>query len=816
MSIRHCLEKLVAVGRISEKAARDALALHEGIQGRLFPAMGPASADAGAALEAARVMAQAARERKLQAAKIAIREVEVRGRMDRHAKGRTAGLMGALTRDNWEDAQVGDRLNVESHSESVLKKLLNIVDGKLDPYRSTFAGLKQDTVSVWNVVDELYGIDTGDQAAKAAAAAWKEATEYARGRVKREGRPLSVLEDWRLPQMWESSRVRKVSQREFADDLMREVNAGNMRVMDKEGQGEAVGATIPGIIQNAYDDIRLGRSLGTGGGTGAFSNQFRVFRFDNPEAYKRLMKKYGHGDGGLFKSMAGHLQSMSREIAFIEVLGPQYERTFDRLLKAAETDAADRSGLGERVQRFVTMGRPASARGAFDYLRGALSIPESETIAALSAGMRNIQTAARLGSAVVSAVPGDSVTATLAANYNGIPATAVIARTVKDLAGGGAESEAIARQINVTAAAVIDSAIGTKRFADEMVGEGVTGRTADFLMRVSMLNAWTEGLKRSFSLEFMGFAARQADHAFEAVDPVFKGFLQRFGFSPADWDKLRASPQVLADGARFFDVNGVSDQRLADRFMSAVIDERAFAVIEPDARVRQALAGGARRGTIVGEAMRSVTQFKSFPVTFMMTHMMRSLTQGSMGNKAYRTTAMLTLMTVAGAFIAQMQSLISGRDPQDMGDPRFWATAFVRGGGGGMLGDFVYSSTTRGEEGVTQFLAGPGPGAVASAVGDAAQTLMTGSVWTGEKPISGKMLANHIKAWTPGSTMWFSKLATDRLIFDQIQALLDPDYRKSFDRYEKRMKKEFGQEFWWRPGQTSPSRGPDLSRIGGR
>lgn len=816
MGIKNCLDKLVAAGRVTEKAARDALALHEGLQGRLFPAMGPASADAGAALEAARVMAQAARERKLQAAKIAIREAEVRGRMDQHKKGKTAGLFAALTRDIYEDGGQGELLNIESHGEAVTKRLMRIANDLIDPYKSSAAGLRQDTVSVWNVVDELFKRDTGDQEAKAAAKGWDEATKYAVARVKREGRPLSVLEDWRLPQFWDSSRARGFTEREFLSDVMAEYDAGRMRVMDKQGQGEAPRAAVPGIIQNAFNDIRLGKAQGTGGG---FSNQLRVFRFDDPDAYKRLMKKYGPGDGGLYKMLMGHLASMGREIAFVEVLGPQYERSFNRLLDAARRDDAERfmpkideggSRLGAKVAanlkriaptRPVTS--PAALKRTYDYLSGSLGVVESDLMAGIFGGMRNLQTASRLGSAIISAIPGDSVTAGLAANYNGIAPTAVLSRLVKSMVK---DDEQLARQLNLTSAAVLESTLGAKRFSDEIVGEGLTGRLAETVIRVQGLQAWTEGLKRAFSMEFMGLVARQADGAFEDLDPAFRSFLQRYGFQPGDWDKLRATPQLEQDGARFFDVNAVEDQRLGDRLMSAVLDERQFAVIEPNARVKQLTTGGAARGTWWGEVMRSTSMFKSFSMSIIMTHLMRGMTQGPIGNRAFRLTGYMALMTVAGAVTAQMQTIIAGRDPQDMEDPRFWSQAFIRGGGLGAYGDLVYSASTRGNAGVYELAAGP-------VFGSGINLLTT---LTGGKEADGKSLAQYLKSWTPGSTLWFSKLATDRLLFDQIQALLDPDYRKSFARYEKRMKKEFGQEFWWRPGQTSPTRGPDLSRIDGR
>ncbi|WP_421593074.1 hypothetical protein [Shinella sp. M27] len=306
-----------------------------------------------------------------------------------------------------------------------------------------------------------------------------------------------------------------------------------------------------------------------------------------------------------------------------------------------------------------------------------------------------------------------------------------------------------------------------------------------------------------------GLIARQADHTFDKLDPNFRNFLTRYGFKAGDWDKLRATPQIEAEGARFFDVNGVEDQLLGDRLMSAILDERRFAVIEPDSRIRGAMTAGLQRGTFMGEIARSATQFKSFPMTFMMTHMMRAAIQDGAWGKVAAGTKLVLLATIAGAVTAQMQSLVAGRDPQNMSDPQFWLQAFIRGGGGGMLGDLVYSSSTRGGDGLKEYVMGPGPGAIFSATGDLMQTI------AGNKEVSGKTLAQHIKAWTPGSSLWFSKIATDRILFDQIQTLIDPNYRQALSRYEKRMKKDFGQGFWWRPGDMAPKRAPDFANTRG-
>ena len=70
--------------------------------------------------------------------------------------------------------------------------------------------------------------------------------------------------------------------------------------------------------------------------------------------------------------------------------------------------------------------------------------------------------------------------------------------------------------------------------------------------------------------------------------------------------------------------------------------------------------------------------------------------RGLRSKAAYLTWAMLG-MTAAGAIAEQASSIARGKDPRDMSDPRFWASAVIRGGSLGPLGDFMYSTTSRPE-----------------------------------------------------------------------------------------------------------------------
>ena len=56
----------------------------------------------------------------------------------------------------------------------------------------------------------------------------------------------------------------------------------------------------------------------------------------------------------------------------------------------------------------------------------------------------------------------------------------------------------------------------------------------------------------------------------------------------------------------------------------------------------------------------------------------------------------------------------------------------------------------------------------------------------------------------------------ERLIFDELERMADPDAAARFRRIEQRAKRETGQRFFWRPGRGLPEHGPDLGAAVGR
>lgn len=802
MSVRDCIEKLVKTGQISRTIGDQALALEGGLQEGFNRRLGPTTAEAAAAAETARIMAASVAERRMSLAKQAIAFSKAAEHQAKHEKGPVAGLMSLLVRDIWGRGAV----NVDTQTEVVLATLYRQFNGGIEALRSKYAGISQNVASARNLVRELFGEDTGDQTAKIAAKGWQDATGEATRRAKDAGRVFNVLDDWRLPQFWTGERMVRRKE-EWLADVRAALDDGSLVLWDKNTYQPAGALERENILETAFRNITEGGGFGGGG---SFSQEVRVFRFQSADAYLRLMGKYGPGDD-VFGLLTGHLRDASREIALAEVLGPEHRSTFQALLEKAR-NAEGSLTTRQRLNPVRTMESAWAAERTYDVLTGRANAVQGPLMAGIFGALRSLNTASRLGSAIVSAVTGDSATLALAANHNGIPAARLISGAIREM-GSGAEGRALAARLNVVAHAAMDQGLAVRRFEDQIAGPEVFQKMASFVIRSQGLAAWTDTMKRVFTMEFLGHISDQAPKGWKALDDKFRGFLERYDISPAEWDALRTAPALEVEGARFFDTDAVADRALADKLMGGVLDERAYAVLEPDARVRGIMTGGTQKGTFSGELFRSVGQFKSFAMTMATTHMMRIAAQGPVQSRIWNGAAFVGLHIIAGAAAIQTKQMIAGRDPRNMGDTTFWASALAQSGGLGLYGDLLNSAVSRTGRGWTGDVMGPVVGLIDD-VGRLASKQLR-STYEGESASLGSEIARFVKSNTPGSNLWFARLALDRLLWDQIQMQIDPDWRQSFRRMEKKARDDFGQEMWWRPGQTAPQRAPMLSAVAG-
>lgn len=224
---------------------------------------------------------------------------------------------------------------------------------------------------------------------------------------------------------------------------------------------------------------------------------------------------------------------------------------------------------------------------------------------------------------------------------------------------------------------------------------------------------------------------------------------------------------------------------LALKLASYFSDRGKYAVLEPGARERAILRQGTKAGTWVGEALRTMMQFKAFPVAMITKVWGREIYGGQVGQaRAAGIIHMMVASTVFGYLAMTAKDLAKGRTPRDPKDLKTWGAAFTQGGGAGIYGDFLVGKYNRFGNSFLETAAGPTFASVADVM----------NLWAATRGGDGRA-ASALRialANTPFANLFYARPAIDYLFLYQVQEALNPGFLR---RMEKRLKEENGQRF---------------------
>lgn len=256
-------------------------------------------------------------------------------------------------------------------------------------------------------------------------------------------------------------------------------------------------------------------------------------------------------------------------------------------------------------------------------------------------------------------------------------------------------------------------------------------------------------------------------------------------------------------------------EQAATKLLAHTLEETDIAVIEPGAKERAMTGAGIPRGTWKGELTRSFFLFKSFPLAMIARHWDRGMSLPNAGGKAAYLATLIAATTVLGAASLEVNEVLSGRDPRNLnpaekGGARNWIQAMLKGGSLGIYGDFLFSDATQhGQSPVASFMGpviGTGEDIFNLTQGNVMQTMQ------GKPAYFKAELVKFARSNTPGASLWYAKAALDHLIFHQLQEYFSPGYLATM---RSRAEREFGQKYYWEPGQVAPDRAPNLGAAVG-
>ncbi len=379
----------------------------------------------------------------------------------------------------------------------------------------------------------------------------------------------------------------------------------NGRQMTDAELGQTLEEAWRTIASDGWNKVEPGQYQGAGQLANAGS-QARVIHFATPEAYVSYLGKYGHGN--VFGALSSHIDWMARNIGLTETFGPNPKALFDSMHDTAMQSAGvDKVGL---LMNTTDM---------YKTLAGEFNNPESQRAARIGQGLRNIEVAGKLQQTLLSSVTDiPSYYATL--GYNRLPFWQGTVNLVRSM---GSETREYANRAGLISDSIVSD---MAQYGEGNMGQGWTARLANATTKAGLLNAFTDAVRRAFSVTMMGGMAKIAHTPWEQLEAGDRARLTTKGWTADEWAVLQKAtpeqwrgvdmltPQSVMGAAG---VDTLTKQRVVSRLLGTIADESEYASIAPDLTTRTLQAGGLQRGTGKGELWRSLFLFKSFPIAVM-------------------------------------------------------------------------------------------------------------------------------------------------------------------------------------------------------
>lgn len=559
----------------------------------------------------------------------------------------------------------------------------------------------------------------------------------------------------------------------------------------------------------------------------------RVLHFRDAGAFLEYNQRYGQGN--IFTNMVDHLTLSARKVALMEVFGPNPEVMIQSLIddealaiRKSSLTSEEKTKQLARLKRAWSPGKVVSGRLAhlFAELNGETFGAVNPNAAKIAAGVRNTQAMAKLTGAVLSALADVFVKMTnLRVHGHNLLESVGKAMDMRFERFTPQEQKRIYRALGTMTEGTLDD-INTRWNAQESV-QGYGGLLLNKFFKWSGLTPWTEAHKSGFARHLSVRLGDVRAQNWDGLDADLREVLRWHGFDAEKWDVIRQAASKEADGNWHILPENVSRlereqvraalverleqiesgrgsreskdrmiRRETDRVRRELetllsgyyMDETRTAVLEPDDRTRATMIRGTRAGTVEGEALRFLMQFKSFSFAYI---------QRILGGRRWRRASLDKDMLGASQFVVSAlvfgyvamtaKDLSKGRTPRDPSKWETWAAAFAQSGGLGIYGDFIFGRANRFGGGFLGTIAGPTI-STASNIGVSLQDILFGEPGKGGAGLLREAVYN-----TPFINMWYTRAAMDYFMTMHVMEMISPG---TVRRSKRRIKREFEQDYW--------------------
>lgn len=536
----------------------------------------------------------------------------------------------------------------------------------------------------------------------------------------------------------------------------------------------------------------------------------RVLHFKDAESALAYRSEFGYGN--TVSGMIAHLRSASRAAANMEALGPNPEVMFGSLVDGLKRRIKEDPKLSPDQKATQLSGFTADAgalRHALDISTGLISRPVETNAAKIGSDIRAVQSMAKLGSAIWSSM-SDTVTGGLASQFRGSGFIRGFMAQLDGIRRGRPKGEMA--EISYLLGEGFDGIIG-HIVSPAAAVDGPVGRLSQLqetFFRLNGLSWWTDIQRAAAGRMISAEMGMRAKAAFSDLPPAYKHLLGLHSINEAKWEAIRKAEFRTVDGKVFVTADRIRDlpdeavkdlggnpadakRDLEMSVLKFIADETSYGVIETDARSRRTTTWGTRPGTLAGEGIRFIMQFKGFPVAFSQRVIGRAafgFRKGAALEQGAHIGTMIAGLTMAGYAAMTMKDLTKGYwPPRDPTDVKTWEAAFVQGGAAGIYGDYLFGRVNRFGSGLAETAMGPALGA-AFDLGDLILKARDASI-SAEEQVKLADYLNFTTQNTPFANLYYIRPALDYLILGSLREIASPGHQR---KTERKRQSTYGQQ----------------------
>jgi GNAT superfamily N-acetyltransferase len=649
----------------------------------------------------------------------------------------------------------------------------------------------------------------------------------ARNRRNRFGAWIRDLQGYATRQTHDMFKIRAVTQAEWVSAVKDSLDLPKMIRLGLIDETDPIGS-----LKSLYNDFASGShmkpmaaeedivALGRGSNLAKRESVSRTLYFKDGLAAYDYHAKFGVGR--LAESIIIGLDRSASSAAQLKTLGTNPMATLTRLLDEYEESLKT---TPDRFDKF------RSQRGAIMNLLaqvdGSVNIPGSVQAAKINSFIRSWTSMAKLGGALISSISdltGYAAELRYAQNKNMLSG---MVDGIGALTRGRAKGEKA--EILSSLGVFYESVSGavSARFDNPELVAGKMAATMRTFFRLNGLTWWTEVLRDGTALSHSHYMAQQGSKNFGDIDPELRRLFTLYNIDEGKWDLLRMGQMKTADGRAYLTpdalntvpqeafenyirsigrtVSPASVQNLIDdlgqTMRTMFLDRAHHAVLEPNARNRAFMLRGTKPGTVPGEILRYISQFKSFSVAITQSVLGREVYgrgydtfgeylrkgQGDWLGMAY----MISLYGLLGYGAMSVKDLIKGREPRNPLNPQTVIASLAQGGGLGLYGDFLFGEYSRFGKSLVSSIAGPVAGA-ADTIAELYTRARNGDDLAGT---AFKAILDN----TPFNNLFWLRPLLDYTILFNIQESMNPGFLR---RMERRVERQNDQRFLFKPSEV--------------